>query len=70
MSERVSVASRKKESLHSLISEASKTASPNILRLVLEPDEEDDSIRLDFRLLAEQAIPLELRHWVRSIVSA
>ena len=46
------------------ILEASKTASSNIYRLVLEPDEDDDSIRLDFRMLAEQAVPLELRQWV------
>lgn len=45
--------------------EASKTARTNIYRLVVEPDEDDDSIRSDFRLLAEQAIPFELRHWVR-----
>jgi hypothetical protein len=47
-----------------LVLEASKTASSNIYRLILEPDEDDDSIRLDFRMLAEQAIPLELRQWV------
>jgi len=44
--------------------EASKTARSNIYRLVLEPEEDDDSIRLDFRMLAEQAIPVELRQWV------
>jgi hypothetical protein len=47
-----------------LFLEASKTSTSNIYRLVLEPDENDDSIRLDFRMLAEQAIPLELRQWV------
>ncbi|CAF0763964.1 unnamed protein product [Adineta steineri] len=44
--------------------QASKTARSNIYRLVLEPDEDDDSVRLDFRMLAEQAIPLELRQWI------
>lgn len=44
--------------------EATKISTSNIYRLVLEPDENDDSIRLDFRMLAEQAIPLELRQWV------
>ncbi|CAF1018042.1 unnamed protein product [Rotaria sp. Silwood1] len=43
---------------------ASKTVSSNIYRLVIEPDDDDDSIRLDFRMLAEQAIPLELRQWI------
>ena len=45
--------------------EASKTSTSNIFRLIIEPDENDDSIRLDFRLLAEQTIPIELRQWVR-----
>jgi hypothetical protein len=44
--------------------EASKTATSHIYRLVLEPDEDDDTIRLDFRMLAEQTIPVELRQWV------
>ncbi|CAF3442992.1 unnamed protein product [Rotaria socialis] len=45
--------------------QASKTSSSsNIYRLVLEPDEGDDSIRSDFCMLAEQAIPLELRQWI------
>jgi hypothetical protein len=47
-----------------LFLEASKTSTSNIYRLVLEPDEDDDSIRLDFRMLAEQAVPVELRQWV------
>ena len=50
-----------------LFVEASKIALSNIYRLVLEPDEDDDSIRLDFRMLAEQAAPLELRQWVRNL---
>jgi len=33
----------------------------------LEPDEDDDSIRIDFRMLAEQAVPLELRQWVGNL---
>ena len=45
--------------------ESSKTSSSSIYRLVLEPDDDDDSIRLDFRILAEQAVPLELRQWVK-----
>ena len=49
--------------------EASKTATSNIYRLVLEPEENDDSIRLDFRMLAEQAIPIELRQWVGNNLS-
>ena len=48
--------------------EASKTARSNIYRLVLEPDEDDDSVRLDFRMLAEQAIPIELRQWVKILM--
>jgi hypothetical protein len=44
--------------------EASKTATSNIYRLILEPDDNDDSIRLDFRMLAEQTVPVELRQWV------
>jgi hypothetical protein len=59
-----------KEILHFLLKyfirfiEASKTATSHIYRLVLEPDEDDDTIRLDFRMLAEQTIPVELRQWV------
>jgi len=49
--------------------EASKTARSNIYRLVLEPEEDDDSIRLDFRMLAEQAIPVELRQWVWTLTN-
>ncbi|UJR30013.1 hypothetical protein I4U23_017558 [Adineta vaga] len=44
--------------------QSSKSSSSNIYRLVLEPDDDDDSIRLDFRMLAEQAVPLELRQWI------
>lgn len=44
---------------------SSKTAMSNIYRLVLEPDDTDDSLRLDFRILVEQAVPIELRQWVR-----
>ncbi|CAF1205224.1 unnamed protein product [Adineta ricciae] len=44
--------------------QSSKTSSSSIYRLVLEPDDDDDSIRLDFRILAEQAVPVELRQWI------
>ena len=44
--------------------EATKASSSTIYRLVLETDDDDPSIRIDFRMLAEQAVPLELRQWV------
>lgn len=54
-----------KQTISSICLVSSKTATSNIYRLVLEPDDNDDSLRSDFRILVEQAIPIELRQWVR-----
>ncbi|CAF3342771.1 unnamed protein product, partial [Rotaria sp. Silwood2] len=38
-----------------------RTVSSNIYRLVLEFDEDDNDMQLDFCMLVEQTIPLEFQ---------
>lgn len=53
--------------VRSWLSDASKESRNPVCRLVLESDEDDPTIRADFRSLADQTVPVELRSSVKNL---